>query len=51
VATLTVDGEGTTRASGATTDLANAAKIIFNRWPILSKPSCNSRASHNPRMA
>jgi hypothetical protein len=31
VATLTVDGEGTTGASGATTDLADAAKNIFDR--------------------
>jgi hypothetical protein len=31
VATLTVDGDGTTGASGATTDLADAAKIILDR--------------------
>jgi hypothetical protein len=31
VATPTVDGEGTTGDSGATTDLADAAKIIFDR--------------------
>jgi hypothetical protein len=31
VATLTVDGDGTTGASGDTTDLADAAKIIFDR--------------------
>jgi hypothetical protein len=31
VATLTVDGDGTTGASGATTGLADAAKIIFDR--------------------